>query len=247
MQERTLVLAMTKEVKSLKSIQVRYQPGGWFTECGQEVFADPGTRAELVLTEEQFEQLWPRDVIELTRNMPFLHTGAKLRFALKVVNLDQLKVAQARHLIDPRNMWDRVEWGPVRGWYSSDAHFVEIELGVATDEQIYEDSEFSGGLQIKLKGHEIMEVIPSRFGLPKDVSDIQPVSLNHAYTLLSEVYETHRMSHTGNIFERVFYQGADDRWYPLGLLRQIGRQLSEGRLADYVEESCCDFWNTGVL
>lgn len=30
-------------------------------------------------------------------------------------------------------------------------------------------------------------------------------SLNHAFTLLSTVFETNRISHTGNVFERVYY------------------------------------------
>jgi hypothetical protein len=46
------------------------------------------------------------------------------------------------------------------------------------------------------------------------------VSLNHAFTVLSERYETNRLSHTGNVFERVFYfDSAAGRWRVLGELR----------------------------
>jgi len=33
------------------------------------------------------------------------------------------------------------------------------------------------------------------------LDDLEGCSLNHAFTLLSERYETHRLSHTGNVFE----------------------------------------------
>ena len=40
---------------------------------------------------------------------------------------------------------------------------------------------------------------------------IQP---EHAFTLLSQMYEKHRISNTGNVYTRVFYQDRDQHWYP---------------------------------
>lgn len=46
-------------------------------------------------------------------------------------------------------------------------------------------------------------------------------SLNHAYTLLSEVLETRRKSHTANVFERARYRNDQGEWHPLGELRDF--------------------------
>lgn len=56
--------------------------------------------------------------------------------------------------------------------------------------------------------------------LPSDFGEQTAVSLNHAFTLLSERYEKHRLSHTGNVYERFFYEESDKRWYPLDDLRK---------------------------
>jgi len=44
-------------------------------------------------------------------------------------------------------------------------------------------------------------------------------SLNHAFTKLSERFETHRLSHTGSVYSRVFYKESDSHWYPLEELK----------------------------
>ena len=53
-----------------------------------------------------------------------------------------------------------------------------------------------------------------------ETSDLKAVdSLNYAFTRLSEVFEPWRKAHTGSIYERVFYQEPNGRWYPLKDLR----------------------------
>ncbi|MBF0238126.1 MAG: hypothetical protein HQM12_10495 [SAR324 cluster bacterium] len=44
------------------------------------------------------------------------------------------------------------------------------------------------------------------------------VSLNHAYTLLSSVYETKRRSHTGNVFQFIYYKNGE-HWHLIDNLR----------------------------
>lgn len=45
-------------------------------------------------------------------------------------------------------------------------------------------------------------------------------SINHAFTKISEKFETSRLSHTGNVFERVFYHDTErSAWVPLGGFR----------------------------
>ena len=53
-----------------------------------------------------------------------------------------------------------------------------------------------------------------------DIEGLEANSLNHAFTLLSERYETHRVSHTGSAFKRVFwFDESWNGWRPLEILR----------------------------
>src|SRR3546814_19856302 len=55
--------------------------------------------------------------------------------------------------------------------------------------------------------------------MPEGFKEKSAISLNHAFTLLSQKYETHRISNTGNVYTRIFYQERNGRWYPLKDLR----------------------------
>jgi hypothetical protein len=85
----------------------------------------------------------------------------------------------------------------------------------------------SGGLWMRQIGFDRCELESSLIELPEEFEDIHAQSLNHAFTMLSERYETHRLSHTGNVYDRVFYQEANDEWYPLSTLRDGVRERSE--------------------
>lgn len=78
----------------------------------------------------------------------------------------------------------------------------------------------TGGLWLKLKGLERCELSSSTVMMPKGFPEPTAISLNHAFTLLSRAYEKHRISNTGNVYTRVFYQDRDKCWYPLDDLRQ---------------------------
>lgn len=85
-----------------------------------------------------------------------------------------------------------------------------------------------GGLRLRLKGLGKTELVCSTIFMPTGFKPSTANSPNHAYSLLSTVYETHRTSNTGNAYERFFYQESDGYWYPLDELRQ-GVQASTER------------------
>lgn len=61
-------------------------------------------------------------------------------------------------------------------------------------------------------------MVCSGIKLPEGLQDKPALSLNHACTLLSEHYEMHRISHTMNVYQRVFYTEpghATFKWFPL--------------------------------
>jgi hypothetical protein len=49
-------------------------------------------------------------------------------------------------------------------------------------------------------------------------------SLNHAFTLISEAYETKRLSHSGNVFERAYARDESGNWRSLDDLRLLAIQ-----------------------
>jgi hypothetical protein len=77
----------------------------------------------------------------------------------------------------------------------------------------------NGGLWLSLKGVDHCEIKSGSVKILNHPDIDKAFSLNHAYTLLSEKIEKHRISHTGNIYKRCYYQEKNGKWYPLKLLR----------------------------
>jgi len=78
-----------------------------------------------------------------------------------------------------------------------------------------------GGVFIQFKGLNQVGISTGSLELPSYSEDVaeQVDSLNFAFTRLSEKYEPWRKAHTGNVYERIFYQEKNDRWYPLDVMR----------------------------
>lgn len=107
------------------------------------------------------------------------------------------------------------------------SQFVQVLLGEPNDAQKRRD-EASGGLWLLAEGMTPCGLESSTVRLPDEVcSRNTAASLNHAYTLLSEVFEINRLAHTGNIYEHVFYQDSDEVWYPLKDLRDCALASAE--------------------
>lgn len=70
--------------------------------------------------------------------------------------------------------------------------------------------------QILRRGTKSAELLPCRCTIPSLGEDAK--SVNHAYTMISQAYEPHRISHTGNVFTKVYYL-AGNTWKPLKELR----------------------------
>jgi len=101
-------------------------------------------------------------------------------------------------------------------WPGDHCRFVPVWLGPVGGRN--RDME-SGGLWMRHTGLDQCELESSLVELPTDLNEPHAQSLNHALTMLSERYETHRLSHTGNVYERVFYQESKALCYPLSTMR----------------------------
>jgi len=73
-------------------------------------------------------------------------------------------------------------------------------------------------LLLLLRGTKKSELKNCKCSIPS-IPDAEAVSLNHAYTLLSEKFETTRRSHTGNVYKKVFFKAKDTVWRPISALR----------------------------
>jgi len=74
-------------------------------------------------------------------------------------------------------------------------------------------------LEIELRGTKKGELENCPCSIPS-LPKTQPESINHAYTLISQHYETHRRSHSGNVFDKVFFRNEKNLLKPLKNLRK---------------------------
>lgn len=85
----------------------------------------------------------------------------------------------------------------------TDAEFVEIKL--------------LDDLKITLRGTKKATLSRCKCKIPI-LNNVEAYSLNHAYTLISQEFEKHRISHSGNVFKDIYYK-KDDKWLPIDSFR----------------------------
>lgn len=92
---------------------------------------------------------------------------------------------------------------------------IEIPGAVGTTATIILEEPLRISFQRKKEG----QLLPCKCTVPSLPNARKPSSVNEAYTVISEKFEPHRRSHTGNVFNCVYYQPSPGRWQPLGELR----------------------------
>ncbi|UBM09981.1 hypothetical protein [Cupriavidus metallidurans] len=190
----------------------------WEFLYGGDVPVADGTFAELILsvgqiTDEQFKQRVTQEV-----TFEILPEGSELWVALS----DRNAPASAKQAW-PKVLREDVPAGATR--------FEKIRLGpreMRPGQIPLPGMPEKGGLWLKLKGLERCELLSGTIHMPDGFSTPTATSLNHAFTLLSQAYETHRISNTGNVYARVFYPDRDGVCYPLDDLRK-GVQVNKER------------------
>jgi hypothetical protein len=132
------------------------------------------------------------------RRVPALPVGTELRMTLTIKR--ELDPGLKRYLLDsgatPHEHTATI---------SAATRFVPVYLVGPTDAQRERNTEF-GGLSICLEGMEHRGIESGMVELPKTHGMDYADSLNYAFTRLSEVFEPWRKAHSGNIYERVFFQ-----------------------------------------
>jgi hypothetical protein len=90
------------------------------------------------------------------------------------------------------------------------------EIGVQTEYWLVE-VRLKQELKIRIRGDQEARLEPCSCLIPS--LEREATSVNHAFTLISERYETGRLSHTGNVFERSYTPVGPKRWQTLDDLR----------------------------
>lgn len=97
-------------------------------------------------------------------------------------------------------------------------------------------------LILHLRGTKAGELFGCKCYLP--ALEVEAGSLNEAYTQLSTAYETRRRSHTGNVFDKVYFlNGKAQCWQPLDVRRTMIEAGAEKELI--ANHQPCWYWREG--
>lgn len=205
------------------TLPVKRVSGRWEFFYGGDLPVKDGTMGELTISVDQISDERFRLKVTQELTIKILDQGTPLLVALSDRSSNRAQIGpwpNPRPLKLPvgTTRLERVHLGPPRKKPQPAAPTADAD---AEPE--------GGGLFLKLKGLERCELQGSTVLMPEGVAG-PATSLNHALTLLSQAYEKHRISNTGNVYTRVFYEDSDHRWYPLADLRSGVQAVGERKL-----------------
>lgn len=203
----------------LIDLPVQYVNGKWEVIFGGEVPVREGTYATLRIRERAIEDSSFRNAIDQEIVVKVLDEGTVLHAALS--SFGGTKPDKQRVLLSMDS----------RYWPGERLSFVPIRLGPPSRHSFCMDQQ-RGGLWMRHTGFDKCELVTSEVYVFEEgdaEGDSKPFiaeSLNHAFTVLSERYEHHRISHTGSVYDRFFYEERSGDWFPLASLRDGVRERS---------------------
>lgn len=219
---------MTKKIPARLKLPARFVDGHWEFAFGGSVPVRPGAEAELIvesslITDLDFLKRVTQEVV-----VQFLPEGTELLVALTPGDKVDISGLVAP-VLDPRNGQYTVAGSDLP---SVSTRFAKVKLGVPADlfpGSVELDAQ-AGGLWLTVTGLWDCELNSPAVSFPPEYGLEPARSLNHAFTRLSEKFETHRISHTGNVFQRVFYRERSGWWRPLRQLREIAIDRAENAI-----------------
>ena len=198
---------------------------------GGQIPIEPGAHAELIVNRASVSDSAFLKTLERKGFYKVLDENVSLLVGL-TVKPEKPAQEMLKHLLQPyESLWKVLGTEILELEYSYDPYFVEIHLAGPNDRQARLLSTISGGLWLMTEGAEPIGLASTTVKLPELVFDKPVASINHAYTKLSEIFETWRISHTGNIYKRVLYRERNGKWYPLEVLRNRALQKAEHETA----------------
>lgn len=216
---------MTKAQASRRlRIPMRFVDGHWECAFGGTVPVKEGSQAQFVIDRASISDQRFLQTLERKERHKVLDEGTALLVWLTIKPENPPPEALRPLLIPFRRFQGTIGTSDLDRWNPVTAAFIEVRLGGPDSKQGRLFKTDRGGLWLITEGVEAVGLNSTTILLPNQISEKSVASLNHAYTKLSEIFETWRISHTGNIYSQVLYQEKSGTWYPLDILR--GRTLA---------------------
>lgn len=214
-------------------IPVRNVDGVWECEFGGVVPVRRGADAELVLDATAISDPGFVRAFDRKEEHQVLRAGARLLMAVTIKPGHRPRSPLAECVTPYAALGTLVATERMSsGWQPDTLAFVEVGLAPRQEPREGERrARAQPGLWLVTQGLRTKEIKSGPITLPPQVSDRPATSLNHALTILSETYETWRISNTGNVYDRVFYMAASGRWLPLDALRDHTLEAQEKAIA----------------
>jgi len=163
---------------------------------------DDVTIADLIVPAYAFKDRDKLQELSEEKTELILKSGTQLLVQISTGSVNKLNKQYLAHLEDVNNDYVKNTAG-IAG-----ARFVEIEL--------------IDDLLIILRGTKKSTLSRCKCIIPV-LNNQKANSLNHAYTLISQEFEKHRISHSGNVFKDIYYKkdekDKDDKWLPIDSFR----------------------------
>jgi hypothetical protein len=211
-------MSRTPSTRRLR-IPVRFVDSMWECAWGGVVPVKIGTEAELFVQRTAIADKAFLETIECKGRHKVLDEGTTL-LVLLTVKAESPVPEALRGLLKPYDYFqNKIATTYLDNWNPVSNVFVEVTLGGPKDRQGRLFDTDRDGLWLITQGAAAIGLASTSVLLPAAISAKPVASLNHAYTKLSEIFETWRISHTGNIYTRVLYREGNGTWYPLDILR----------------------------
>lgn len=217
-------------------VPVRFVDGIWECALGGAVPVKDGTEAELLVDRKFIGDKAFLEMMERKGRHKVFDEGASLLVCLTIKPESPISDTLRPLLKSYNSLRGTVATEFLDTWNPGTLAFVEVHLGGPDDKQARLFETNRGGLWLITQGVEAVGLASTTILLPTAITDKPVASLNHAYTKLSETFETWRISHTGNIYTRVLYQERNGKWYPLDLLRNKALEKQEQEIAKGIWE-----------
>jgi hypothetical protein len=211
-------------------IPAQFIDGAWECKFGGQIPVEPGTNAEIIVDRGSISDAEFLKTLEAKDFHKVLDEDAILLVGLTVRPENPLRDKLKQLLRSYGDLW-RELGTTTPDLDSHDTHFVEIRLAGPNKRQAKLLGTSLGGLWLITEGVEATGLASTTIKLPEKITNDPVASVNHAYTRPSEIFETSRISHTGNIYKRVLYREENGKWYPLDVLRNRALQKVEHKTA----------------
>jgi hypothetical protein len=223
---------MTKSSQARRlHVPVRFVDGVWECALGGPVPVVAGTEADLVVDRAAIADKAFLKALNSPGKHKVLDDGARLLVTLTIKPGHGPATERAPPPIGFRQFEGRIATEALDPWSPETLSFVEVRLAKASTTSTVRRAKANPGLWLITQGVKTTGILSGPIALPAPLSEPHASSLNHAVTRLSEIYETWRISHTGNVYTRVLYQAKDQRWYPLDMLRGTALDNQEHAIA----------------